>query len=817
MRHYYAGINAKAAIAISFALFAEARLHAQEALQPPDGLGPTGAANTGADNGVIEDIVVTARRRAEPMQETPISITAVTGAGLEEAQIASTTDLSRITPNLQFTSQAPASGNNASSQIFIRGIGQTDFLPSTDPGVGLYIDGVYVARSVGGATDFGDIERVEVLRGPQGTLFGRNTIGGAISIVSKLPSDNFQGSAEMKVGSKDRFDVRGSVDIPIAEGVYTKFSVSQRRQDGYVTHLVDGLDLGNIDSLSGRAALLIEPTQTFSAYLVGDYTRKDEHGAPQVFNSINPTGGFARLASTLAGCPAPGTELADPRCANNQFNAGPYKTFGTAPLRSDSTIWGGALTLELKTDAAAFKSITAYRSTEWDGFRDADNTPFTILHTQVRNDTHQFSQELQASGALLSDRLKWLLGAYYFDERAVDDYKVFAAPGGFTQDGIYENGSLAGFTQLSYDFTDALSLTIGGRYGKEERRFSPEIATTSAYSFPAIPGFNNPANPAPLNTPVTPGFTVLRTIDGVTYVRPVDTVLPGDVVLRPNAVGNVAVPAGVLFYEPGQREVDTTDFVPMASLGYKWSPEVFTYLTYSEGFKAGGHSTRSTRPFPDVPTFGPEQARSFEIGFKTDLFNGTFRLNGAAFRTEYDDVQIVVREGFAPLVVNGGKAQILGGELEWTIKPMGELTISGGVGYNENEYDSLTAQAIANGVRTNNRLAFSPKVTVNTGVGYDIGLDGVVITPRLDWFFQSKIYFDASNTEAISQPDYHLLNAAVTANFLQDRFQVVGSVTNLMDKLYRVAGFSALDSAAAYAESTYARGREWSLSARYQF
>ncbi len=765
----------------------------------------------------IEAIVVTARRREENLQETPISITALTADGMAAAQVTSTTDLTRVTPNLQFTSQAPASGNNASSQIFIRGIGQTDYLPSTDPGVGLYIDGVYVARSVGGAMDFGDIERVEVLRGPQGTLFGRNTIGGAISIISKRPAKEFGGSAEVKGGSKNRLDVRGSIDVPLGDTLFSKFNVVNRNQDGYVRRLSDGIDLGDVNSTSGRMALLFDPESSFSAYLIADYTRKDENGAPQVFNRINPAAGFARLASTQAGCPAPGTELADPRCANNQFNAGPYATNGTAPLKSNSTVWGTSLTLELAAGDIDYKSITAYRSTEWEGFRDADNTPFTILHTQIANDTHQFSQELQASGEAFDERLQWLVGAYYFDERSTDDFNVFVAPGGFTQNGTYENSALAGFTQLTYDFTDALSLTVGGRYGTEQRRFSPALGTISTYSFPQIPGFNNTANPAPVNTPTSPGFTVLRVIDGVTYIRPVSTVLPGDVVLRPNAAGNLVVPANAMFYEPGQREEETTDFMPMASLGYQWTDQVFTYLTYSEGFKAGGHSTRSTRPFPDVPAFAPEKARSLELGFKTDLFDGHVRLNGAAFVSDYEDIQIVVREGFAPLIVNGGEASIWGGELEWIVQPIARLSITGGLGYNENEYDSLSAPAIANGVVPDNRLAFSPKLSGNAGVSYDIAVGGLTITPHIDYYYQSKVYFDAANSEAIAQPSYGIVNASVSIGNDLQHWQVVASVTNAADELYRIAGFSALDSAAAYAESTYARGREWTLAVRYEF
>jgi iron complex outermembrane recepter protein len=762
----------------------------------------------------IQDIVVTARKRSENIQETPLSVTAATGAMLAAQQVDASTDLTRITPNLQFLSQSPASGNNASAQIFIRGIGQTDFLPSTDPGVGLYIDGVYVARSVGGALDFADVERVEVLRGPQGTLFGRNTIGGAINIITVRPGDELGGAFSFKTGSYNRYEGNGSLNIPLGSNAAARVTGGFRKRDGYVKRLSDGILLGNDNSVGGRLSLRWDLTDDFKLSASVDYSRDAENGAPTVFNSINPTQAFARIASGRAGCPAIGpapafaavdaallASINDPRCANNNFAAGPFATRATARTESFARVWGTQLTADWDLGAVDFKWISAYRDLKWRGARDADNTPLTILHTDIKNSQWQASQELQFSGYALDERIKWLLGGYYFFERSRDNYDVPVTVGTFELDGNYENESLATFFQATFEATDRLSFTVGGRYSDERRAFTPNQGAITDYLFPQVPGFR----------------VERLTRDGVLYTQLVPTTAPVGSAF-PIVGPNVSVPAGTRFYTPGERKLRSRDFAPMGSMSYKFSDDIFGYVTYSEGFKAGGHSTRSTRPFLDIPEFRPESARSYEVGLKTDWFDRRLRLNGALFQTDYSDIQIIVREGFAPIVINGGKARIRGGELEWQIEPISLISINGGLGYNNNKYRQLSAAALGAGFTTNSRLALSPEWTINNGVMLNIPFGNFgALKPRLDWTYQSAMFFDAENTGIIAQPAYSRFNASVRLAGVDDRWNLTVAVTNLTDKLYRVSGFSALGSAAAYAESTFARPREWSLSLGAKF
>ena len=210
---------------------------------------------------VLEEIIVTAQKREESLQDTPVAVTAFTSTAIENKGIDNISDLAEFTPNLVFDTTSPVSGLSSGAVVFIRGIGNTDFSLTTDPGVGLYVDGVYMSRSAGGVLDVLDVERIEVLRGPQGTLFGRNTIGGAINIASRKPSEELQGQVEVTLGEFDRADIRASVDIPFSEQLRSTFAVSSKNRDGFVDRVLEGDELGDEDKLSFRATLVFEPSE----------------------------------------------------------------------------------------------------------------------------------------------------------------------------------------------------------------------------------------------------------------------------------------------------------------------------------------------------------------------------------------------------------------------------------------------------------------------------------------------------------------------------------------------------------------------------
>ncbi|NIB43465.1 TonB-dependent receptor [Pseudomaricurvus alkylphenolicus] len=751
------------------------------------------AAKTGF---AIEEVVVTARKREESLQDTPISVAAFTADDLSNRQIDSSDQLTQVTPNLSFSSHAPSAGNNASSQIFIRGIGQTEFLPSTDPGVGLYIDEVYMARSVGATLNFVDLAQIEILRGPQGTLFGRNTIGGAINLTTRRPAEEFGGSLEVKLGTDDRLDVQASLDMPISDTLRTAVSVGSRKRDGYVTRVLDGTDLGNDDSMGGRVALEWNATNNIEVYFAADYVKEEENGAPISFNGLAPNL-FANLAAggVLVGSGCGGLDPSlQARCASRDWDAGPYANYGTFAVDSYFESWGSSLTVKWDLEAFSIKSITAYRDMEWTGSRDADNTPLTILHTRNDDTQDQFSQEFQFSGTGFDDRLNWLLGLYYFEESASDDYFVPVAVGTFNSGGLVENDSKAVFGQLSYDLTHDLSLTLGLRWTEENKAFKPLQFAETQYLFPITPGES----------------------DGLAgYVHPFD----GNTYPTLGGGGTTAiVPAGTLFFPQVWQDETYSDTTPMVNLSYQLDEDIMLYASYSEGFKSGGFNARNIKPGAAVRSFEPETAETFELGFKAELFDNTLRLNGAIFTTDYTDLQFVIREDFAPIIFNAGEAQIDGVELEWTWVPTPDIQVVGGIGFVDAEYKELSDVLQSGGVSLNNDMPHVPKLSANLGVAYSFNLgDAGVITPRIDWSYRDDVVFDALNSEEIAQEAYDIVNASLIWDSPSESWRVAASVSNVTDELYRLAGNTAIREASSYSEVTYARGREWSLSLKYLF
>lgn len=740
----------------------------------------TSHAQANGSTGTLEEIIVTARRVEENLQATPIAITAFTGAALEERQVFSSDQLDQVVPNLQFSNNAPLAGNNSSSQVFIRGIGQTDPTSTVDPGVGMYIDEVYIGNAVGGTMGLRDIASVQVLRGPQGTLFGRNTIGGAIIMTTTEPGDEFGGSVRATLGSDNLRDGFLALDAPFSSSLKSRFSFGIRKQDGYVTRS-DGKDLGDTNTFTAMGKLVWRPSDRTRGTLAFDYTKADENGSPLVFAAINETATFPRVASSDAGCPGFNGNFAnlpavpmiqDDRCANDLQARGPYRNNGTYPLESKLDNWGGSLNLSVELGKTLLlKSITAYRDIEWTGKRDADNTPLTILHTDYDVKGSQFSQELQLT--YQSDALTGVAGAYYFTQKSDDivTVQLNPPPPGFQQDSDnnkVDNSSWALFTQWTYNFNDRLGVTAGGRYTEDKKGSYPD-----QFDF---------ATPTVKQVPV-------------------------------------------------QWYRDTfSSFTPSASLTYRWTPEVMTYFSYARGFKGGGWNSHFnavlTAPQQEaLQKFDQEEAETYELGFKLDLANNTLRLNGAVFTSDYTDMQITYRgplpSGVAPFLTNAGKASIDGVELEATWAPTADWTLEASIGYLDATIDRLDNKPLLilpPGLVEGNVLPFAPEWQLHLGAAYDVHAGDFVITPRVDGSYQDTTYFDATDTVEIAQLDsVTVLNASATFRPQAGNWRVTLNVNNVTDEVYPVAGNSSLTTGSGYAEIAYARPREYQLAFNYNF
>lgn len=756
---------------------------------------------------LLEEVVVTARRREESLQDVPVAVTALTAEALERRQILSTTDLDRVTPSMQFTSYGQLSGNNSAAVVFIRGVGQIDPTPAVDPGVGIYVDDVYMGRAVGGAMEFFDTADIQVLRGPQGTLFGRNTIGGAVLINTVIPGDIFEGQVRATVGDDGLWEVFGAASLPINDDAALRLAVGARQRDGYVTREFDGQDLGNEDVISARGTLRWDFGEDVELLLRVDHAEEDENGSPFVFKGINTTAPVPAISSVGAGCPGatipfaplvPGDprfgapfvpEIDDARCANNFWDRGPYTNGGTARVESTFEATGASATLNWRlNEALALHSITAWRDTEWTGIRDADNTPFTILTTDYTSDSEQLSQELRLD--IEQERLHGVAGVYWFDEDTFDRVTVplnfppsppliasVLAGGPGSRDLQYVDlttESIAVFTEWTFDLSEVFSLSGGLRWTEDDKGMRGTIFNVFPETLP-----------------------------------------------DPNPLPDRAIPdGGPLFIYPDWF-YDTYDKLTYsASAQYRFTDNAMGYVSYATSFKSGGFNQRYNAPPPGfVPVaFDEETVETLEFGLKSDLTD-SLRMNAAVFFSDYDDIQLVYRIGPVPLLFNAGTASIDGVELEFQYVPNTALIIEGGFSYLDDTIDEITEVPGATAtIGPDNSLPFTPEWQANLGIGYSFGLaNGWSLTPRLDASYTDEQFFDAGNTAITAQLDsVTVTNFSLVLGDDNGRWDVGLFVDNLTDELYPVQGNASL-ATLGYAEIIYARERNWYLRANYNF
>lgn len=601
-------------IALSLALGAGGAAWAQE--QAPEAQ---------AEVSAIEEIIVTARKREEPLQKTPVAITAFSGSDLEALQVDDVSQAAEFAPNLVFDSGAPVSGSSATASIFIRGIGSSEFSLGTEQGVGLYVDGVYLARSVGGVLDLVDVESLQVLRGPQGTLFGRNTVGGAILIQSTPPADELGGSIRFTTGNDTRADLKASVDIPLGSTLRSRFSFLRTLRDGYVENLDGGEDLGSDNAFTSRGVLEWTPSEQTRFSLAADYTRERESAAPHVLLALptglqpmlddagNPTGLFTNFAID----PRPQSEWGTPTsyfeiysngrmgitcgnrdvsrgdgvlddCIDQDYILGPYRTYGGYSTRrqvfedqiaqpyenaSDLDVRGIALTAEFGLGSATLKSITAFRDLEGYWPRNADHSAAPGLETKNEFEQEQFTQELQLLGTAFGDSLDWILGVYYLDEEGehLDDvgFPNFI----FRSGGIFTIETWAAFAQSAWRMGERWELTAGARYTSEEKTYDPDDnqvikAGLSNHLF---------VDTDPSTTDAEQRAQLRMDIEGGAF-----PLIP--VQFQPALVSN------------NTPNLDISETTPYASLSFDVAENFLTYISYSRGYKSGGYEQRVAPP-----------------------------------------------------------------------------------------------------------------------------------------------------------------------------------------------------------------------------
>ncbi|HEY0315490.1 MAG TPA: TonB-dependent receptor [Sphingomonas sp.] len=719
----------------------------------------------------LEVITVTARKQTENLEKTPISITAFTAARLEAQGITAINRIQDFTPNLTFANIPANSGIASNAAVYIRGIGQNDFAPTVDPGVGIYVDGVYLGRSAGAVFDLIDVDSVEVLRGPQGTLFGRNTIGGAINVTSIQPSDKFIAKGDIKYGTDNRINVRGVVSGPLADGIYAKIAGGIFSQDGYVDAPNLGKKLGNQDTKMVRGAIRVAPAGSpVEVTIAGDWSRDKSNGAPVVIKGIDmsDTGSFVFLNDALAlGNPAlcfNAANAGNTACYNNRV-VSKDTNYATGKTYSDLEIWSLSGTAKWHvSDAVELKSITAYRHVSGSFAQDRDGSNLPINYVSDDFLQKQWSEELQLTGKALDKRLSWVAGFYYYHESGFDLNPVNFLVGGAESGGYYNYNDWAVYGQGTYKITDKLSLTAGLRYTQDRKKFLPDQYVTA--NFP--PFFSDP-----IGTPVVPHETVKANANRAT---------------------------------------------PMVNLAYQWTPGFMVYATYSQGFKGGGYTQRIFPPEASLPSFKPESVDSYEAGFKWVGFDNHLRLNADGYYTSYSDMQLLVADAsrVGPFITNAGRARITGFEAEATLIPAEGWRLAASAGLTDARYTRLDNGV--EGLTLDSRFVLIPKWTLSGSIEKDIDLGGAgMIVPRVDWSYRSGVYTNANgvDTPALYQPAYSLFNASVRWHDARSHYNFTAGVDNIGNKKYMTYGDDS--PSFGYYIASYDRGRQWYVKAGFSF
>ena len=791
---------------------------------------------------------MTARKRSENLQETPVAITAMNAEMLEAREVNNVAQVAKFAPNVNMSPVANISGSSATITSFIRGVGQTDFNITVDPGVGVYVDGVYVARSVGALLDMTDIADVQILRGPQGTLFGKNTIGGAIVLNSVQPQHEFDLKLEAATGRFNRADFKGMINVPLSDNLAMRAVASYETRDGYQKRLFDGGRQGNKDSFGGRIAFKWEPTDKLTVSLSGDINiRREEQTAISLLelqdsnvplrfvdipNSATTPGGpnrqiaapssmyfWNKIRVTDGSCGAPwggfgvpGTlaPTGNPACASTRWITGDIDTTWAGGVnRSDFDLWGTNLTLDYDFGDFSLKSISAYRDQSSHMEYDFDGTPHTILRIASDIDVWQASQELQFTGSLMDGQVKFVLGGYYLKEKGTDYTPMEFGFAQFFTGGDIDNDSYASYLQATFKVTDRFSITPGIRYTNETKRFDPSVQTI----------FNDRSQLDPVLASVYPqGAFVAFSQCLVGQANPAANLFPSGPLAGfplPNCTPSATNPGGNHTMPAIEVSAKAKEWTPAISADYKITDNSLIYASYSKGFKNGGFSQRIFPAEIATPSFTPEFVESYEIGLKNELFNRRLRLNIAAFLSDYSDMQITVNEGIAPKVRNAGAGRIKGFEIEGEAAPIEQVRVNFGVGYLDAYYTKIDPSAAP--VTLDSKFAFVPKWTASAAINADV-YEGSMgkLTLRGDWSYQSGTFKDAVNSPQLFQPAYSVFGTSASFTDRSEHFTLTAGVTNLTDKRYLQGGYVDLNVGGA-ATASFSRPREWFLKLAYKY
>lgn len=809
---------------------------------------PAYAQDSASDGSAEADgntILVTAQFREQAIQDTPLAITAVNAEMMEARSQTQLADVVRQTPSVDLR---PATGSfGPSISASIRGLGQGDFNPALEPGVGLYIDDVYYPRLTGGNFDLMDIDRVEILRGPQGTLTGRNSEGGAIKFFTQRPDGDTEGYVSATYGSRDRVNLRAAAEFPLTDTLFARVTGAFAQQDGYVerrdfecdasgsgpSSVLDSgcvIDtLGDVGYEAVRGTLRWVPTDSIDLLISADYINDERHSAPEVIiaatNEGNPN------TNAADGTPFGPAFICGRFCNYATYNSPEADFFGVVPAPgftplsavegspiSSYEAWGAMANLSVDlSDTLKLQYIGAYR--EWDSSFtvDSDLSPGNT-NLGLNDLTHWFTSHEVRINADLGDLAQVTVGGYYSDENTtyatLQDIRYISIPDGeggrlglfplqFLADDPVNTDSKAVFATVILNPVENLTITLGGRYTDEHKDY-----TFYRYNLDG--------------TTINPFLDPVGATYGAGY--------SGTDTLGFFGGGTVTALTGRTANYDGDR------FDYRASVDYRFNDQLLAYVTVASGFKGGGVVPRPFTAAQAAP-FGVEEVLTYEVGIKTDLLDNRVRFNATAFYNEFTDQQLTLLScpGLDPVSPspcaapqNAGDSTQKGIEFELYAEPVDGLMIDAAASYLDQKFDCVNPAVVglADGPCSSDMVVIDRLADPlhgwkwSFGIQYEADLSGSgSITPR----------FDVSHSLALpgnvlrgadtlgNNPSYTIANARLTWRSEDEDTSISFEVTNLFDKYYFVNRFDLRGVGNPVLLGQVGRPREWAVTVRQNF
>jgi len=674
----------------------------------------------------LEEIIVTAQKRAENLQSVPIAVTAISGDDLAAKGVSDPQEFARLVPNMAF------SNNYGETRITLRGLSFQDLATQGgEPRVAYHVDGEFLALAGDIDGTFYDIDRVEVNRGPQGTLFGRNAIAGTVNVITRGPTDTLSGYLNTEIGNYSTHNVDGAISGPLADGVSGRIAFRTRNHSGYDLNVPANVDVDNQDTDAVRGKLRLARSDNFTATLSADYTRERDRVGPLFVGVDVP--GATPLGVVLGG------QVSDGNPRHNYSGQLPF---------TGKTSYGFSLDarLDLGSDYSLV-SLTSYRHSSFEYHYD-DGSSIPLQRSNGLERAEQLTEELRLQKDF--SRGNFVVGAYFYGQNyRMDSINPFYGPAalalgipgalasgfsqGFTLGGNVNTRATAGFGQLTYNLTDTTTLIAGARYSWEKKRKFDEFFDFDVF---------NPFDPNFVHT-------------------------------GPTLSGSVSY----------------NNFSPRVTLEQKIGPDRLIYATFAKGFKAGGFNVGGL-----APAYQPETLTDYEAGFKFDLLDQKLRLNAAGFYYDYKNMQVVVAQLTSNEFINAASAKIYGAELEITAVPVRGLEFDAAAAWLKSKFEHFDTFDPTNpslGVISlaGNRLPFTPKYTLSYGAQYTFDTSVGPVTVRGDGRSTSQVYFDQFNSVENSERASTIVNASIGWADIKDRLTASVFVKNIGNGLYKNGTF----------------------------